>query len=98
MKLASSIAITLPGGVNGVATSLTNHRDGRRGIGSGRESATHLKLAHLLDTLDTQLKHVQDPSIEHSREDQIVWSLLRVKTSDEKTCVVLVREELKRRR
>ena len=58
---------------------------------------TYLELAHRLDILDTQLKHVQNPSVEHPGENQIMRSLLGVQARDEQARVVLLSEEFERR-
>ena len=57
---------------------------------------TYLESSHALSHVDSKLDHVEDLSIEHPDEDEIMRSLLGVETDEEEGSVVLLSPELER--
>jgi hypothetical protein len=56
----------------------------------------YLVRAHFLDIINPQLDHVQYSPIKDPRKHQIMGSLLRMQSSDEKRSIVLASEKLQR--
>lgn len=71
-------------------------RSRTRARDEGGRERTYLQRSHALSHIDSKLNHVEDLSVEHPDEDEIMRSLLGVETDEEEGSVVLLSPELER--